>query len=95
MVWLWCTCRRFVGWNVKINEPILQRCHRGFWGDSLWTHGSFCSRSCGEEDYFRYQLLDTAWDMQPVAENPSGVYQSTRGNRQLDADEVRLPTFDG
>ncbi len=95
MVWLWCTCRRFVGWNVKINEPILQRCHRWFWGDSLWTHGSFCSRSCGEEDYFRYQLLDTAWDMQPVAENPSGVYQSTRGNRQLDADEVRLPTFDG
>jgi hypothetical protein len=33
--------------------------------------------------------------MQPVAENQGGVYQSSRGNRQLDADEVKSPTFEG
>lgn len=95
MASLWCTCQRFVGWNTKTNEPVLQRCQRRFLGDPSWTHGSFCSTLCQEEDYFRRQLPDAAWEMQPVAENQGGVYQSSRGNRQLDADEVKSPTFEG
>lgn len=92
MARLRCACRRYCGIDSETREPILLPCGRWFEAEASWAYGSFCSLSCANEDY-RGSPLDAAWDMQPVAGNPSSVYQSRIGNRQVGAEEDRPPIF--
>ncbi len=92
MTWLRCACRRYQGWDTEVHEPILVLCEQWFEVDASWTHGSFCSLSCANEDY-RGPPLDAVRDMQSVAENQTGVYQSPVGNRQMGTEEDRPPIF--